>query len=327
LFCLLSKIELYVSDEELGSTLRQLIDNALKSNTKRTYSSAQQRYLKFCVLYEIEPLPATEEGLLYYISFLFKEKLKGSTIRVYLAAVRNLHIMNGLVFSAYTPKILMAIKGAFVLSDPPTRMKPITFGLLSKLLRLLPGRFDEAMLSVAFTLGFFGCLRSGEFCLPDRAVFDPKIHLCLGDVSIIPGEKMFSIFLKSSKTDVLSSGVSIYVGCSKQAVCAFCLMSRYISKRDLSDLSEPLLVDPVGNILRRAYFVSTLKLLVSLLGYSPTDFSGHSLRAGAATSGANQGLDGWELKMLGRWRSDAYNVYLRDPKIVSTFAVRLACDD
>ena len=91
-------------------------------------------------------------------------------------------------------------------------------------------------------------------------------------------------------------------------------------------MREPLLVDSLGNILRRAYFVSTMKLLLSLLGLNPSEYSGHSLRAGAATSGANQGLESWELKMLGRWRSDAYNVYLRDPKIVSSFAVRLAND-
>jgi hypothetical protein len=69
-----------------------------------------------------------------------------------------------------------------------------------------------------------------------------------------------------------------------------------------------------------------MKLLISLLGLSPSEYSGHSLRAVAATSGASQGLESWELKMLGRWRSDAYNVYLRDPKIVSTFAEKLASD-
>ena len=137
---------------------------------------------------------------------------------------------------------------------------------------------------------------------------------------------MFSIFLKSSKTDLHSSGVAVYVGCSKRTVCAFCLMDKFLKMRSSSDLADPLLVDSHGNVLRRAYFVSTMKLLISLLGLSPIDFSGHSLRAGAATSGANQGLDSWEIKMLGRWRSDAYNVYLRDPKIVSSFAVRLAND-
>jgi hypothetical protein len=134
-------------------------------------------------------------------------------------------------------------------------MKPITFGLVSKILQLLSGRFDERMLTVAFTLGFFGCLRSGEFCLADNAAFDSKINLCVGDVTIMNKERMFSLFLKSSKTDVFSSGVTVYVGCSKKTVCAFCLMSVFLGKRRTSDLSEPLLVDPHGNILRRAYFV------------------------------------------------------------------------
>ena len=60
-----------------------------------------------------------------------------------------------------------------------------------------------------------------------------------------------------------------------------------------------------------------------MAGFNPSKFSGHSYRSGAATTAGDQGFTEWELKMMGRWKSTAYNVYLRNPKIVSTFAKRL----
>jgi hypothetical protein len=44
---------------------------------------------------------------------------------------------------------------------------------------------------------------------------------------------------------------------------------------------------------------------------------------GAATTAGDSHFRDWEVKMLGRWSSTAYNVYLRNPKVTATFASRL----
>ena len=61
-----------------------------------------------------------------------------------------------------------------------------------------------------------------------------------------------------------------------------------------------------------------------MTGREPSLYSGHSLRAGAATIGAELRFENWEIKLLGRWTSDAYMLYIRNPKLLSTFANRLA---
>jgi hypothetical protein len=181
--------------------LQLLLDNALKANTRRTYSSAQKRFINFCAIYDFDPLPASEEILLYYISFLFSQGLKGSSIRVYLSALRSLHVINGLPYLGNTPRMLMALKGAFVLSEPPCRKQPVTYTLLCKILPLLRVRDDGLLLASAMSLAFFGCLRSGEFCLTDKGDFNPEIHLCVGDVSFDDSRKVLTLLLKASKTD------------------------------------------------------------------------------------------------------------------------------
>ena len=137
--------------------------------------------------------------------------------------------------------------------------------------------------------------------------------------------KLFSvaITLKQSKTDTLNKGVIIKIGCSGHQICAFCLMRQYVAQHPNPQPDSPLLMDRNLVVLRKSYFVATTKLILAAAGYDPKCYSGHSFRAGSATSGASAGFSAWELKMLGRWSSDAYQIYLRNPSLVTSFAQRL----
>ena len=46
-------------------------------------------------------------------------------------------------------------------------------------------------------------------------------------------------------------------------------------------------------------------------GLDPTGYSTHSLRAGAATDAAGLGFSEAQIQSLGRWRSQAYKLYIR----------------
>jgi hypothetical protein len=138
-----------------------------------------------------------------------------------------------------------------------------------------------------------------------------------------------SIYLKKSKTDVYNAGVTVYIGCSGEKLCcAFCAMVEYMHLRlrhvssDIENL--PLFVTPDGQPLTKSYMVSVTRLLLGLSGFNPALYSGHSFRAGAATTAGDKHFNEWELQMLGRWSSTAYSLYLRNPRLTSSFASRLA---
>ena len=55
-----------------------------------------------------------------------------------------------------------------------------------------------------------------------------------------------------------------------------------------------------------------------------TAYSGHSFRSGAATTAATQGISDTTIKMLGRWKSSAYQVYIKTPrKQLASYSRRL----
>ena len=193
-------------------------------------------------------------------------------------------------------------------------------------------RFDKTLLQAAMTLTFFGCFRLGEICIPDNVKFDSNLHLCLGDVTFDHASKSLEVFLKRSKTDTTNAGISVHVGCSRdKKCCAFCFMVTYVKFRSTLRTSHaidaPLFLVPGGRHLTKSYMISVTRLLLGLTGHNPALYSGHSYRAGAATTAGDNKFKEWELKMLGRRSSNAYSLYLRNPRITSSFAARLASLD
>jgi hypothetical protein len=309
-----------------------LMDAAYKTNTKRTYSSAQKRYLDFCLKFKLISMPVTEDTLLLYVSFLFEQGLSGSTIRVYLSAVRSLHVLAGRQYPVELLRVKLALKGAVRETPKPIRKMPITIAILKAMLHHVTYRFDNKLITAVMTLAFFGCFRMGELCAPTGAPFQPVSHLCVGDITIDNSTQTLTVFLKQSKTDLANAGVSVYVGCSgDKHCCAFCAMVVYMHFRlslNVANVDDsPLFVVPGGKPLTKAYMVSVTRLLLSLTGNDPALYSGHSFRAGAATTAGDKQFKEWELKLLGRWSSTAYSLYLRNPRLTSTFASRLVSLD
>ena len=100
--------------DDLQATSAMLMAAALKPNTQGTYTSAQNRFVNFCSTFNLPVMPTTEDILLLYIAHLFDSGLKGSSIRVYLSAVRSLHVYRGFQYPTGMLRLQLALKGAMV---------------------------------------------------------------------------------------------------------------------------------------------------------------------------------------------------------------------
>ena len=124
---------------------------------------------------------ASEGTLIYFASYLART-VKHSTIKLYLAAVRNLHISCGhgdpLVGKLLLKKVLRGIlryQGkAHILRQPVT---PGVLLAIQPVLRSWLGERDYCMVWAAFTLAFFAFLRCGEFTYQGTSKFLPQFDL------------------------------------------------------------------------------------------------------------------------------------------------------
>jgi len=75
----------------------------------------------------------------------------------------------------------------------------------------------------------------------------------------------------------------------------------------------PLFITKEGRGLTRLAFSSALDSLLSKLKLDHKKYNTHSFRIGAATSATQAGIPDSQIKMLGRWQSDAYQRYIKTP--------------
>ena len=83
-----------------------------------------------------------------------------------------------------------------------------------------------------------------------------------------------------------------------------------------------------GRFLTKAVFTSRLREALSTLGYEALTYAGHSFRIGAATTAAEQGIEDSVIKMLGRWDSSTYQLYVRASRqVLASISQMLVNDD
>ena len=109
---------------------------------------------------------------------------------------------------------------------------------------LLPS--DKLMLWSAFTLAFYGFLRSSEFTAPSATQFNPLVHLSNSDVSFNSGGCL-TLHLKSSKTDPYRQGCTLLIAPSHRSVCA-CMGSQKVPLHAFLQQHFPALCIPVWKL-------------------------------------------------------------------------------
>ena len=121
-----------------------------------------------------------------------------------------------------------------------------------------------------------------------------------------------SVRIKASKTDPFRQGITISLGATDTDLCPVMALADYLSIRGTS--SGPLFHLQNGEPLRRRQLVDTMRGALAAKGYDTKQYCGHSFRIGAATTAAKNGLQDNVIKLLGRWESSAYQLYIRTPR-------------
>ena len=98
----------------IQSAVQLYFKQGLATTTQKSHQTGQKRYLTFCSELMKPPLPTTEDILLMFVSYLAQQGLTHATIRVYLSAVRNLHVQAGIheqFAKQLSPRLELVLKG------------------------------------------------------------------------------------------------------------------------------------------------------------------------------------------------------------------------
>lgn len=165
--------------------------------------------------------------------------------------------------------------------------------------------FDDLLFLTLVLVGFNQLLCLSELCVPDDVrLFDIRRIMKRHQVSI--SLHTIRLLLPGHKADRFFTGSTLLICNSNISISPFPFLLRYIKKRDtLFPWLPSLWIRSNGSLPTRSWFLRQLH------HHFPPSISGHSMRAGGATALAAQGVPDDRIRILGRWSSDAYQLYLR----------------
>jgi hypothetical protein len=237
-------------------------------------------------------------------------KVKPETAKGYITAVRSFHLEHNLSVIAFNdPRVDLVIRGGKrVYSDKGKRVRlPLTASILLRIVNELRNDEEGINIKTALCVAFAAFLRSGEFTWDSWTAQHHQFHLSRNHIQFNSNSVMLT--LPASKTDPYRKGVIIPLASSSSPLCPVTALRNLYSLYP-RPASQPLFSRPFGQPFTKQFMISKIRELLLRAGIPTLGFSGHSIRKGAAVTAASNGMSRDNIKLLGRWKSDAVDVYL-----------------
>jgi Phage integrase family len=276
-------------------------------------------------------LPVSEADTAIFVSWLIEtRKVKASTINGYLAGLRQMHVMKGVeppqIRSSSMKLILKGKKNAENTASRTggnQKRLPVTMNMLRLIkekIRIWNKDDETKLLAWAVsTMAFHGAFRAGEILAKEERRFDKDFTLLTEDIKLMKdhqeNQQVLVVKLKSPKEDRSGKAVIIEIYETKGTLCPVKAFLRW-RKMTTAEAGMPLFRQKSGVPLTSRQFNLWLReLLEDVIDYKKTRITSHSFRIGLATTLGTLGFSVDDIKEAGRWSSNAYEIYLKLPRV------------
>lgn len=281
---------------------------AIDDSTFKTYSSALNSYINFCRLHHMDIDP-TEDTLSFYTVYM-SHHIKPTSVDSYLSGISS-------QLEPYFPHIRhvrasllvkRTLKGCKRLKGTPTnRKQALTLPMLQVLIRRWgDSTLHDDLLFIAIVLtGFHALMRLGELTWPiDKTL--RNWEKVTKRASVRWHERAFEIFLPGHKADQFFEGNRVIIQQNDLPTDPHIRFLSYLRSRDSHFPIHPALwLRADGSIPTRTFVTRRFALVFD------KNISGQSLRSGGATSLAEAGVPPHIIQGVGRWKSEAFQIYIR----------------
>jgi site-specific recombinase XerD len=292
-----------VAYTEEHDALRQFAENEKAASTRRAYRADFAAFEAWCQSRGLCPLPASPQVVAWHISAVASAGLSVSSIGRRLAGIAYAHKLAKQPNPTTAEEVKVVLAGIRrTIGTAPRRKAAATAVRVRAMLDACPptmlGIRDRALLA----LGFAGAFRRGEL-----------VALRVEDLTEVADG--FRIAIRRSKTDQTGEGQEIVIprGLKIRPVEA---VQTWLQAAGVSDGILFRAVHRGGHVrawgLRGHDVAVVVKRYALAAGLDPLEFSGHSLRAGFATSAAETGASILKIMETTRHKSvDVLAAYVR----------------
>lgn len=296
---------------------------SLEVGTRRVYSSHVKSYFDFCKRHEL-PVEPTADTLSFFAVYM-SHFIRATSVQSYLSGIsHSLEPLYPGVRAARSASIVkQTIAGCIKRSHKTTsRKSPLTADDLTRMRDkyLGTGSYDDTLWLAVLYTGFNGLHRLGELVWPDlRSEQDFR--------KVIPFSSLrrsdapcphYSYHLPGHKGNRFFEGNTVMITTRNDGADAIPILAAYVALRNTGRKTRchpALFVREDGSIPTRSWFMSRLRA-----NFGPS-YAGHSVRSGGATDLATRGIPDSIIQKMGRWSSDAFQIYIRkNPALLAVLA-------
>ena len=260
-------------------------------------------------------LPLSTACLALFISYLDARKLAHSTITSYLSAIGYVHKMKGLPDPSKTFLIHKLLTALGRQKSPDVRLpisKPILHDLVHSLIHTNSSAAQRILFSAMFLTAFYGFFRIGELAARNSNLSTNTV-IQYDNLRFLKHEGQIhsiKITITNFKHNTSNRPFDILIAREDSSPCCpVKSMLRYCTVRGRQ--SGPLFCHLDGSPITVTHFNTELQRCLIYCGLDTTRYKSHSFRIGAACHAADNGFSDSQIRSLGRWKSDAFKLYIR----------------
>ena len=301
--------------EPIELDLRRAADYARAEKamaTRKAYRTDYAIFSFWCEERGLSALPALYETVAAYLAYEADRGAKASTIGRRCAAIRYAHSVSGHPSPTSDERVKAVVRGIRRTNGVATRrVLPATADRIIAMAPRPDGTLATLRDRALLLLGFAGAFRRSEL-----------VALDLADIEQVA--EGLRVTIRRGKTDQEGAGAVIAI-VPGEVACPVTALLEWVRAANISD-------GPVFRSVRRGDHVqgerltdrsvaNIIKSHAARVGLDPTEFSGHSLRAGFLTSAAKRGASIFKMMATSRHRSTATVAgYVRDQELFQDHA-------
>ena len=265
-------------------------------------------------------MPISSSVLALFIAYLFLSQYAPSTVMKYVTAWVYCHKLQGFSDPSKVIFVSQMLEGLNKVGFRLDSRLPVTLPILDQLLSVAPSLVGSSYQICQFqamcSLAFFAFLRIVEMTSTSGRNENSPIQFSQISKLLNASKELiaFKITFGNFKHSYNERPFSITVSRQPQ-FCPVEFLAKYLAMR--GSRPGPLFITVDGVPVSRSYFSNQLSSAIQFCGLPPSVYKGHSFRIGAASHAADKGLSDAQIRLLGRWKSNAFQKYLRMPSLFS----------
>ena len=289
------------------------LQNSKAKNTVRAYKSDFKDFSLFCVQNDFKNLPSDPKIVSLYLTHLSTKDIKISTIKRRLVSIGVIHKMKGHYLDIKHPLIIENLMGIKRRKGTVQKgKKPLLIKGLKAIIDIINQEQIEDIKKLRdktiILIGFSGGFRRNEI-----------VSLDVDDLEFVyEGVK---ITVKKSKTDQFGEGfIKALPYFENELYCPVISLKRWLNISKITKGSIFRRFTKGSNLSNNRLTDQTVALLIKeylkLTGMDSSNYSGHSLRSGFATSAAESGVEERSIMaMTGHKSTEMVRRYIKETNL------------